>query len=229
VLYDSFSLRRLRLNVLLFPSMDERFPEGLLSALYAALNTNDTFDDCALRQRLGAIFEGERMTYEIDANRIKLRFRDFGSIQESKEHVHHLLKVTKETLGRAGMRFLYLPDEVYMWGLVPPGEKEDGGGLRTKATKLQPAHLGNLPGDVIGVGVTVHGHADEAGYVYDITVAPYGHGTEVGRDVSLETELSFNFPTSPPEDDVDAVVEALQTTYDFATNEVIQFAQSFMP
>jgi hypothetical protein len=114
-------------------------------------------------------------------------------------------------------------------GARPAGRERGRGRASHKATKLQPAHLGNLPGDVIGVGVTVHGHADEAGYVYDITVAPYGHGTEVGRDVSLETELSFNFPTSPPEDDVDAVVEALQTTYDFATNEVIQFAQSFMP
>jgi hypothetical protein len=115
-----------------------------------------------------------------------------------------------------------------MWGLVPPGEKEDGGGLRTKATKLQPANLRHLGGDVIGVGVTVHGHSENDVYAYDVTVAPYGHRAG-GRDLFLETELTFNLPENPPDDDVGFIVEALQTTYDFATNEVIQFAQSFMP
>src|SRR6266542_2912110 len=125
VLYDSFSLRRIRLDALVYPPMEERFPEGLLSALYAALNTDDTFDDCALRQRLGAIFDGARLTYEIDAKRIKISFRDFGSIQESKERAHHLLTVSKEVLPA---RFFVLPEEIYMWGLVPP-DNEDAGRL----------------------------------------------------------------------------------------------------
>src|SRR6266542_40511 len=112
LLYDSFSIRHLRVEVLLYPPSEDRFPEGVLSRLYASLNADDMFDDCALRQRLGAIFEGERLTYDIETRRIRMHFRNFGTIQESKENLNHLLGATKKVLNEAGMRFLYLTDEV---------------------------------------------------------------------------------------------------------------------
>jgi hypothetical protein len=229
VLYDSFSVRRLRVNVLLYPPLAERFPEGVLSRLYAALNTDDMFDDCSLRQRLGAIFEGERITFDIDAHSLRISFRDFGSVQESKEIVHDFLTVTKQILREGGMRFLAFPDEVEMWGIVPDDKPTDAAArLRTKAFKLTVAHLAELPGEVIGVGLEVHGHApDEDNFTYDITVAPYGHGAT--KQLYLEAELNFGFPREPPEDDLELVTDAIQKTYDFLNTEVIRFSKAFMP
>lgn len=224
LLYDSFSVRYLQLKALLFPTAPDRFPEGLLSQLWAAVNTDDTFDDCSLRQRLGAIFEGERITFEIEPRRVEITMRRFEGILDAKERIRQLLATTESTLP---FKFLYLPDTVELSGLVP----DDKSAVlieraRTKMLKLTPnSHFDKLPGHVMGTGIDVFGH-NESLYTYNVTVAPFLTRPE---NLYLEAKLDFNFPDDVPENDLDSVIDALQTTYDFLTTDVVGFAQTFMP
>jgi hypothetical protein len=222
LLYDSFSVRSLELDVLLFPPRQERFREGILSEFYAALNADDLFDDCSLRQRLGAIYEGERLTFDIEASRISLHIRSFQSIQEVRELLSVLLRTTKNTLSAAGMDFLYVASNVRLWGLVPDGQNRDVAEIIHKSlpATLQQAQRQHLEG-LDGTGLNMSGRT--ASYGYTVVAAPY-----LSEPANLYLEASLDFIPDPADvaaDDIAAAAQTVQTTYDFLTTETIRFAE----
>jgi hypothetical protein len=123
--YDNSSVRGLMARVSIFPGLQDRFDRGVPSRLYAEINTDDTFDECSLRQRTGATFEGERITMDVTPRSLRMTFRSFFSIHETKERVSDFLTVTRRAF--EAMPFVYLPARVRVWAVVPDDGSRDVG------------------------------------------------------------------------------------------------------
>jgi hypothetical protein len=118
LLFDQFGVRRVELEVTMFPGFSHGFNKGELSALYGRLNGDDLFESCNLRANVGAEFESEHWFYDISSTRILIRSEAFQSIEILDKEVLHLLQETKSFLTPRRLPFLIM-DSISIRGAVP--------------------------------------------------------------------------------------------------------------
>ncbi len=223
--YESFGVRGVEARVIAWPPLPERYPTGELSKLYSALNSDDSFESCQLRAQLGAVFEGEQWTYDIDSDRVVLTARAFANFIEVKDRFVAMLESSRETL--RGTR-IFIPDQITVWGLVPDERQRDVGELIRKKllTRFKTEHYTHLDGEVVGAGMEFVVAGENV--KWEVTVAPYLRQPD---NLFLYAKGDFAVPDADdwPDEPLDLVRSDLQTAYDFLHQNVVAFAQSLLP
>ena len=246
--YHQYGVRLFELEGNLFPPpRQEHYQTGQLSKLYAAVNEDDIFDSCATRGVHSADFQGEHHSLNVEGSTITITATSFRDVVELKVRFGHLLEQSLKVLGA---RHVFLVDRIRIAGLVPEGSGKDVGALiQRKATKLKAEHYAHLPGTVDGAALEIAGYCERPdqdavaddpdanddefrglgdGFSYKITIAPY---LTQPNTLFLEVRMRFDFPIDTDEltKGIERVQEQIQIAYDFATNNVVAFAASFLP
>jgi hypothetical protein len=223
LLFDQFGVRRVELDVLMWPGFGHGFKHGELSRLYGALNSEDLFESCDLRANVGAEFESEHWRFDISTTRIKLSSEAFQSFAELGKRMLHLLEETRKFF-EPRPPFL-IAERVSVWGVVPEdAERDVSETIRsklltrrlTKADDNGDRPLDLMPGQLTGTGVTLVGDTEK--YHWHANVGP-AHSFPT---LPISVDLYFPTPTERPEGAM--ISESLSTAYEFITNNVVEFA-----
>jgi hypothetical protein len=143
--------------------------------------------------------------------------------------VRELLVATREYFKAKkvarNIRFIF-PDGVLISALVPEDKKKDVGAIvKSKALgRIKPEHYALLPGDVEGAGLRLVGGTEA--YAWNATVAP---SLVRDDDLYVSADLDFPYPDEPPQDDIQAVCEAIDTAAEFLKNHLMDFAAAILP
>lgn len=225
LLFDQFGVRRVELEVSMWPGFSHGFHKGELSALYGALNTDDLFESCELRANLGAEFESEHWHYDISTSRILVASEAFQDFDDLDRTCLHLLAETRAFLTPSRLPFLF-SDRAVVRGIVPVDAPLDvSATLQTKVltTRLRKVTddqrlLDLLPGELSGIGLELVGDGDE--YHWHAKIGPAHSDTP---ELSLSASLFFPPPSEIPEDSM--ISDSLRTAYEFCTTELLDFAR----
>lgn len=228
LLFDQFGVRRVELDVLMWPGFSHGFRAGELSALYGRLNTTDLFDSCELRANVGAEFESEHWSYDISSTAIRLSSTSFQSFEELDKQVLHLIGETKKFLTPRRVPFL-IADRVLVRGTIPEDADRDvSETLRSKLLSRRLSRveegvrpLDSLPGALAGSGLTLVGDTDD--YHWHADVGPAHSGSAA---LPISATLYFPPPEERPEESMISV--RLGTAYDFTTTSVLEFAKTVL-
>ncbi|MGI8945127.1 MAG: hypothetical protein ACR2GL_02660 [Thermoleophilaceae bacterium] len=225
LMFDQFGVRRVDLDVLMWPGFDHGFKQGQLSELYGALNSDDLFESCELNATMGAEFESEHWHYDISTTRIRIRSEAFETPQALDKRVLHLLGETKRFFTPRSLPFL-TAERIVIRGIVPDDKGKDVAEiLRSKmlASRLRKKKDGErlidlLPGRLSGTGLELVGDTDK--YHWHADIGPV-HSPE--SSLTLRADLYFPPPEDPPDESL--ISERLQQAYDFMTTHVVEFAR----
>lgn len=226
LLFDHFGVRRVELDVLMWPGFSHGFKPGELSSLYGALNTDDAFESCELRANLGATFDSEHWEYDISTTRIHIAAGPaFQSFDELDKRVLHLIEETKKHLTQRRLPFV-TTERAYVMGVVPEdGDRDVSEVVRSKmlSRRLTQQHdgerlLDHLPGDLVGAGITLVGDGED--FHWHANIGP-AHGG--ATNLRISAELYFPPPSEAPEDSM--ISDSLRTAYEFLNTSVREFAQ----
>jgi hypothetical protein len=227
LLFDQFGVRRVELDVLMWPGFGHGFKHGELSALYGRLNTDDLFESCELKANVGAEFESEHWTFDISTTRISLTSEAFQSFPELDKRMLHLLEETRQFFQP---RLPYLiAERVSVRGVIPEDAQRDVGEMiRSKlltrrvgrADDAGDRPLDLMPGQLTGTGVTIVGDTER--YHWHANIGP-AHAYPM-----LPISADLYFP--PPEERPDGAMisESLATAYEFVTSNIVEFAHRIL-
>lgn len=224
--YEQFAVQSVRVDLRMWPGLSHSYRSGELSALYAALNTEDLFENCELRATLGARFTSEHWTFDIDQTEIWVRSRSFVDLSALQRQINMLLSETRKFLGRR-VSFLFV-ERVFVWGMVP--ERKDGNVAEIVKKKLlkplKDEQTGALPG-LEGAGVKFIGNSPEPDeFHWHLELEPV-HGTY--HDLRIGAELFWPPYPDSETDDLDVIDTRVATAYDFLRTNAKNFAKSIMP
>lgn len=222
--YDQFGMRVIEVTVLAWPGFQYGFQTGELSQLYAALNGTDTFDSVQLRGTLGARFDGEAWTMEIDQTNIRLRCTNFLGADELRAKASELLAQTRKFFAEQKQPLVFAPLQIFVMGHVPGGNETDVG--ETLKKKLLPklrADLNVVPPGLTGAGLRLVGDTDE--FHWHASIEPI-HG-DYGM-LGLTSQLYFELTDEPPRpgDDIQAVANAIEASYVFLTEHIRPYSSA---
>lgn len=219
LLYDSFGVRRVWIDVNFWPELPA-FRPGELSQLYAHLNSDDLFLSCELNSNQGAVFDGEHWVYDIQSHRLALRCFGYESVVHLRGRIREMLTGTREFF--APRRLAFFVDEVRMFGIVPEDrDRHIGEVVRKRLLRgMKADELGELPG-LAGAGLRLVGDTDEFHWHADIE-PPHGAYGVLGLGVECYFAPEADPPT--PEGDVDRISEQVDAAYTFLNDQVREFA-----
>lgn len=228
LLFDQIGVRRVSLEVLMWPGFSHGFKEGELSSLYGRLNTDDLFESCELRATVGAEFESEHWTFDINTTRIRVVTEAFQSFAEASKRMLHLLAETQAFFEPRRRPLLYT-DRVSVRAVIPDdADREVGDVVRTKllTRRLNKEDDGGakpldfLPGNHTGTGIELVGDTDA--YHWHANIGP-AHALP---SLTIGADLYFAPPSDPPV--VGMIAESLETAYSFTKDSVAEFAQRIL-
>jgi hypothetical protein len=228
LLFDRFGVRRVALDVLLWPGFSHGFKPGELSALYGALNGEDLFESCQLRANVGAEFESEHWNLDISTTTLRLSSEAFQSFEALDKQMLHLLEETKKFFTPRRLPFL-IAERVSVRGVIPEdSDKDVSETLRSKllTRRLDKTDdegsrpLDSLPGTLAGAGLTLVGDTDA--YHWHANIGP----AHAAPTLPISADLYFPPPEEAPEESM--ISESLATAYDFVTTNVLEFARKVL-
>jgi hypothetical protein len=216
---------RTRVRILGF---DERFAEGFLPKLEAALNAQEVFESSQASARRYLTLDGENWNVEVQPGSFDVEavgFRDSGDLQEGVSFfLGQLREVAQE-----------YNEHVHFWGgrveataqwvmdAKTRRGRTVGAVINARAMKLRPIQVDHLPGEVLGAGITLVARTDSC--VYMVELGPVGTDT-------LQPSVSVTFPEPEPSDwpenDIEAVTQNIQSAYDLLENDVKAFIDAVM-
>ena len=188
LLYDSYGIRRVAVEVNLWPEV-ERFKTKDLSELFGALNGDGMFSSLELRPESGARFESDAWSYDLSPAGVFVRCVQLSSLEDLKRRVHFLLDGTRRCV--ASDRTFYT-DEIRVYAHVPEGGKRDVEAVVSK--KLIPP-----PGGSLRLARSRRRGPQSDGNHRDVSL-PRRHqplrarGTDVERDAHVQTEPRASAP-----------------------------------
>lgn len=224
--FEQFGVRRVELEVLMWPGFDHGYRPGELSGLYGVLNGDDLFETCELRATIGAEFESEHWLYDISTTRIRIRSESFQSLDELNFRVRHLIEETQRFLTPRRLPFL-ITDRILVRGVIPEdGSRDVSETLRTKVLSQRLSRkgqdgsrpLGLFPGQLAGTGLTLVGDTDD--YHWHADIGP----THAGDTLPIRAALYFPPPAEAPDETM--ISQNLSTAYKFLSESVLEFAQT---
>lgn len=225
LLFDQFGVRRVDLEVLMWPGFGHGFKPGELSQLYGRLNAEDLFESCELRANVGAEFESEHWHFDISPTRIQVTSETFQSFAELNKQMVHLLAETRDFF--APRPPFLIPDRISIRGVVPDDDpsKDVSEIIRaklltrrvSKADDTGDKPLDLLPGHLTGTGLTLVG--DTEAFHWHANIGP-AHG-----DPILPITVDLYFPRPEERPDQAMLADSLSMAYEFATTNVAEFTQ----
>jgi hypothetical protein len=231
LLFDAFGVRRVELDVLMWPGFEHGFEQGELSRLYGALNSTDLFESMELRANVGAQFESEHWRYDISTTRIMIRSESFQSFNDLDRQVGHLLSETAAFFEKHRSLSFLTARRAMVEGVVPEDKGKDVAKIlpgKLLANRLRSGHEGGrlidlLPGELGGTGLTLVGNAELEGgeeYHWHANVGPV-HSPSM--DLHMSAELYFYPPLETPEQAM--ISDRLKMAYEFVTDHIVKFAE----
>ncbi len=218
LLYDSYGIRRVAVEVNLWPEV-ERFKTKDLSELFGALNGDGMFSSLELRPESGARFESDAWSYDLSPAGVFVRCVQLSSLEDLKRRVHFLLDGTRKCV--ASDRTFYT-DEIRVIAHVPEGGKRDVEAVVSK--KLIPPRMdrSDLPG-LEGAGLNLTGTTET--YHYHADINPYG-----SEALMLSATLTFRPSREPPRpgSDLDVIDGQIGVACSFVTEELRAFSSKFI-
>jgi hypothetical protein len=219
LLYDSFGVRRVWIDVNFWPELRD-FRPGELSQLYAHLNSDDLFLSCDLNSNQGARFDGEQWAYDITSDRLALRCFGYESVEHLRGRIREMLRGTREFF--APRRVAFFVDEVRMFGVVPDDRDRPIGEVVRKrllrGTKAE--ELEGLPG-LVGAGLRLVGDTDE--FHWHANIEP-PHGSYGVLGLGVEAYFTPDVEPPTPETDIERISGQVDTAYTFLNDQVREFA-----
>ena len=207
---------------LLYPPLP-RFKGNELPDFYSEVCKRHQFDAFSLVGDSGALLETEA------ERRLKIE-REELSYEEHVRNIRDAFPMVKQRtvdlVNDASQHFglrLFLPQDCTMRALWPVpedlGDVDDE--LREKAFNIRDDQFEQL-GQVSGVGMHLTGHSGEGGdFGWLLEIAPY-----LPEEGNLFVELSSHQHGAMGK--ADDVGDFLQTSYDFVTNNVVAFVNTFL-
>lgn len=218
LLYESYAIRRVAVEVNLWPEI-ERFKTKDLSELFGALNVDGMFSSLELRPESGARFESDAWSYDLSPAGVFVRCVQLTSLDDLKRRVHFLLDGTRKCV--APDRAFYT-DEMRVFAHVPEGGKRDAATVVSK--KLIPPRVdrSDLPG-LEGAGLSLAGTTET--YHYNAEISPYG-----SEALMLSGTLTFRPSPEPPRPgaDLDVIDGQIGAACSFVTGELRAFSSKFI-
>lgn len=224
--YEQFSVRSVRVDLLLLPGCDHGYNPGELSALYGRLNEDDLFESCELRANLGARFDSESWTMDISQTRLWIRGRSHLGGPDVASQIKALLRATREHLGANRLSFIFA-DEVYVSAVVPGRNKANVSQMvmGKLLKKLSPERTSLLTG-LIGAGVRFNGDMDDETHWHFMVEPSHAAGYS---QLQLAAEFYFRPRPQAGNDDLDLIGEQIETAYHFLNSNAKSFAQAVLP
>jgi hypothetical protein len=218
LLYDSYAIRRVAVEVNLWPEI-ERLKTKDLSELFGALNVDGMFSSLELRPESGARFESDAWSYDLSPAGVFVRCVQLTSLDDLKRRVHFLLDGTRKCV--APDRAFYT-DEMRVFVHVPESGRRDVATVVSK--KLIPSRVdrSDLPG-LEGAGLSLTGTTES--YHYHADINPYG-----SEALMLSATLTFRPSPEPPRpgSDLDVIDGQIGVACSFVTGELRAFSSKFI-
>ncbi len=228
LLYDSFGIRSVEVNVNIWPDFDG-FAAGELSQLYGHLNKEDIFSACDLRSNFGARFDGEHWMLDIDSSSVTIRCSSFATPEELRSRTKELLGETRKFFANTPSRhrIAYFLGEVRMAGLVPDDKSRNVGELlRKRLIRGMNAEKLDLLTGLQGAGLRLIG--DTPDFHWHASIEP-PHGAYEGL-LGMSIQLFYPPPPDPPThtNDLVKVDAAVSESYAFITENIKSFANALV-
>lgn len=207
---------------------EERFPEGFLPKLESALNAQEVFESSQSAPRRYLALDGENWAVEVEPGSLKVAgwgFRDSGSLREG---VSFFLEQLREAAAPFDEHIYFWASAVEAtaeWTMEPKAlrGRTTGQIINSKALKLKPEQIDHLPGDVLGAGISLVLRPE--GYLYTLELGPTKPDT---LRPTIELIFPEPEPSKWPTNDIEAVTENIERTYDLLENDIKAFIDAVM-
>jgi hypothetical protein len=219
LLYDSYAIRRVAVEVNLWPDI-EKFDTRALSELFGALNVDGMFSSLELRPETGARFESDSWTYDLSPAGVFLRCVRLTSLDDLKKRMHSLLDETRKCVAH---NHAFYTDEIRVFVHVPEGGKRNVAAVVSKKLLSARTDRSDLPG-LEGAGLSLTGTTDNL-YHWHAEIGPYGSNA-----LMLRATLTFRPSPEPPRPgpDLDVIDGQIGVACSFVTNELRAFSSKFI-
>jgi hypothetical protein len=200
-----------------------RFAGTELPTFYSEVCKRHQFDSFSLVGDVGALLETESER-RLRIEREQLMFEEYirGSRNSFPLAKQRAMDLVSDATEHFGMRF-FLPDDCGIRALWPAPEEIGSieSALRSEAFKLRDDQYEHL-GGVSGAGMDLVGHfGEEEDFGWQLELAPYL--PEPGN-----LFLSISAHKHSPLMNAEEVGNFIQQTYDFMTDNVVDFVNSFL-
>jgi hypothetical protein len=221
LLYDNFGIRRLAVEVNLWPEV-EKFETRTLSKLFGVLNADGLFSACEIRPETGARFESDAWTYDLSPAGVFLRCVSLRSLEGTKQHIHRLLEGTRQCISSERTQHAFYTDEIRAFVHIPEGGKRDVENIVYKKLLSKATDRSDLPG-LEGAGLSLTGTTEV--YHWHGDIEPFGSDA-----LMLTAALTFRPSPEPPRPgpDLDVIDGQIGTACTFATDHLRVFASKFV-
>jgi hypothetical protein len=218
LLYDSYGVRRVAVEVNLWPDV-EKFDTGALGGLFGALNSDDLFSLCDLRPETGAHFQGDAWTYDLSNSTVLMRCNNIENLDAVKRRMRLLLEGTRRSLDQ---QLAFYTDEIRVFCHVPEGAKRNVESVLQRRLLSRQTDRSDLPG-LEGAGLNLTGLTES--YHWDAEIEPFG-----GDAIMLTARLHFRPTPEPPSPgpDVDAIETQIGVATSFVTEHLLVFSSKFI-
>lgn len=221
MLYDEYGIRRLAVEVNLWPEV-ERFETKALSELFGVLNADGLFSSCELRPETGARFESDAWTYDVSPAGVFMRCVSLRTLDDTKQQMHKLLDGTRRCISTERTQHAFYSDEIRIFVHVPEGGQRNVENVVYKKLLSKTTDVSDLP-DLESAGLSLTGTTDV--YHWHGDISPYGPDALV-----LTAALTFRPNPEPPRPGPDLTVidGQIGTACSFATDHLLVFASKFI-
>jgi len=219
LLYDSFGIRRVAVEVNLWPDI-EKFDTADLSKLFGALNSDEIFSSVELRPEMGARFSGDAWTYDLSPSGVLIRCSSFVSHDALRAKICGLLDGTRKGIAP---RHAFYTDEIRVFCHIPEGGKRNVEAVvQKRLMRGKGADHSDLPG-LEGAGLRLTGTTDV--YHWHADIEPFGPDA-----LMLSASLTFRPSPDPPRpgSDLDVIGEQIGVACAFVTNHLRMFSSKFV-
>lgn len=230
LLYDSHGIRRLAVEVNLWPEV-EKFDQDSLSRLFAALNAKapegTTLTSCELRPETGARFQSDSWTYDLSPAGVFIRCVNLRTLEDTTRRMLELLDKTRACLDpheRRKASHAFYTDEIRIFMFVPEGGKRDVRQHVSNKLLKRGTDRADLPG-FEGAGLSLTGTTDDYHWHADINNA-----VDSSNTLLLSASLVFVPSPEPPRPgpDLDAIRSQIEMSCSFATEHLLVFSEKFI-
>lgn len=222
LLYDNFGIRRLAVEVNLWPEI-ERFETHALSKLFGVLNVGGLFSACELRPETGARFESDAWTYDLSPAGVFMRCISLRSLEETTQQMHKLLEGTRRCISSGRIEPAFYTDEIRVFVHIPEGGKRDVESVVHKKLLSKTTDRSDLPG-LEGAGLSLAGTTDV--YHWQGSLEPFDSDA-----LMLSASLTFRPSPEPPRPgpDLNVIDGQIGAACAFATDHLRVFASKLIP
>lgn len=218
LLYESYGIRRVAVEVNLWPDID-KFDTGALGSLFGALNSDDLFSLCDLRPETGAHFQGDAWTYDLSLSKVLMRCDSIEYLDAVKRRMRLLLEGTRRCVDK---ELAFYIDEIRVFCHVPEGGKRNVESVMQKRLLASKTDRSDLPG-LEGAGLNLTGLTEA--YHWEAEIEPFGDDA-----LLLTARLHFRPTPEPPHPgpDVDAIETQIGVATSFVTEQLLAFSSKFI-